>query len=561
MKIIALYTRKLHLAGSRLLVWVAFLVSPAAHATLTTIWVGAGSACDTSSLVLAITEASNAAGDKTRINLVNDQTYTGFSNLALDYVNVEIDGGYAHCHDATPDASTAIVGSGSNRVMSLFSGNESRQVTLRDLEIRGGDVNGNGGGLHIYGGIYAVFDDVYVHGNAATSGAGVGVYTNGVGQPTLVLTGGTLISTNVATDAGGGIDCDGASIVLGGASIDSNHAGDESTGDGGGISVSDCAVQSAGGLDADNVIFGNQAYAGGGIYASSGSTIDLGVMGGRARVNANTAVSAGGGIFLNGSGTEATLAATQMVANQASSGIGGAVFVENYARFTLDRGDRDEVCPVASPCSALVSNIADQGAAVYAANGAVVILRRLEIDSPVDASVGSVVAGNGGGIHTLIELYGVLMDRLRADAALQVADHAVVVAADLTLAGNHVSSDFALQGNSTSLNLQHSIVWDTGAVAVTGLGSVYSLDNNSYDTSTLPGMDFDPGFADPASDDFHLRADSLNVDAYTPMAYTDSVDLDGNPRPYDLAPDNGGIFDRGAYELGDEIFADGFDMN
>ncbi|MGA8278375.1 MAG: hypothetical protein WB784_09280 [Rhodanobacteraceae bacterium] len=548
-------------AVAGLLALAAFAAPRPAAATLTTIWVGAGAQCDTSSLVLAVTEASNASDDHTRIYLANDQSYTGFSDLALDYINVEIDGGYAHCLDATPTGITAIVGRSDGNVMSMFSGNESRQVTLRNLDIHGGDTSNIGGGLNISGGIYAVLDNAYVHDNHANSGAGVYLHGNGTVRPTLVLTGASLISANVAVHDGGGIECALADIVLGGVSIDYNFAGDDaSSGSGGGLYLDDCTVQSAGGANFDNAIFGNHAYGGGGIFASDGSTIDLGQSGGPTRIDDNSAVSAGGGLFLSDADTRASLAATKIEANASQitigTAIGGGVYVANSALFELDRGDRDEVCSGASPCAAMTSNIADLGSAVFASNGGRVRLSRCEIDSPGATSVASVLDGDGDG--SSITLNGVLMDRLLATVAVRVTSGGAVVAANLTLAGNDVSNDFQLLGADTALNIQNSIVWDPLAIAVEGSGGVFSLNNNSFDPATLPGMNFDPGFADPHHHDFHLRGDSLNVDAYTPMAYGSTIDIDGNPRPFDLGRDNGGIFDRGAYELGDEIFADGF---
>ncbi|MGA9420720.1 MAG: hypothetical protein WBW61_00015 [Rhodanobacteraceae bacterium] len=551
------YTRKLLAAG--LLALIACAVPPPAAATLTTIWVGAGAQCDTSSLVLAITEASTAGGDNTRINLANDQSYPGFSNLALVNINVEIDGGYAHCRDTAPNGITAIVGRSDGNVMSMSSANGSRQVTLRDLDIHGGDNAGAGGGLRISGGVNAVLDNVHIHDNDALAGGGIYIAANGDTRPSLLVTGNSFVSDNTSTYDGAGIDCTLSDIVLGGANVNTNRTGE--TGDGGGIYLAGCTMQSAGSTSRANIFSNNVARRGGAIYADTGSTVDLGQSGGLVRINANEATSAGGGLFLSGAATRITVAATRISENASDgtgSGIlaGGGVFVTNGALFELDRGDRDEVCSGPSPCAELVSNQASAGSEAYAFDGGRVRLNNCEIDnSGFDAE--SVLGGNGNG--SSITLNGVLMDRLVAMAAVRLESGAVAIGSNLTVAGNDVGSDFFLNGPNTSLNLQNSIVWDSPAIAVEGSGSVFSLNNNSFDPATLPGLDFDPGFADPDHHDFHPRVDSPDVDAYTPMAYVPSFDLDGNPRPFDLPVDHGGIFDRGAYELGDEIFADGFD--
>lgn len=70
--------------------------------------------------------------------------------------------------------------------------------------------------------------------------------------------------------------------------------------------------------------------------------------------------------------------------------------------------------------------------------------------------------------------------------------------------------------------------------------------------SSFCGMD--PHFVDAANGDFHIQADSPARDAgaASPPGGLGLFDLDGNPRTFGPAPDIG------AYEIGDEIFKDGF---
>jgi hypothetical protein len=86
---------------------------------------------------------------------------------------------------------------------------------------------------------------------------------------------------------------------------------------------------------------------------------------------------------------------------------------------------------------------------------------------------------------------------------------------------------------------------------------------NVHAGAGIDGVTTDPGFVDAAHGDFRLRTDSPNVDACTDTAAVSGtgethVDVAGHPRPQ--SPMGSPTpFDRGAHELADLIFADGFD--
>lgn len=65
----------------------------------------------------------------------------------------------------------------------------------------------------------------------------------------------------------------------------------------------------------------------------------------------------------------------------------------------------------------------------------------------------------------------------------------------------------------------------------------------------------DPGFVNPAGDNYRLRPDSPLLDAGEPNVDGSALDLDGRPRP------NGAGFDIGAYELPYLILKDGFEAS
>lgn len=531
---------------------------PVASATITTIWVGSGSQCDTSSLTSAISGASLDAGDTTYIYVADDQTYGG-QPLSLIDRNIVLTGGFAHCNDPSPVEHTQIVAPHGQRAMLISSNAGTRRVTLGNLILQGGVSSGNGGGASIAGQLDVTFSNVWVRDDSATLGGGIYISGSDSEPATLRLVDGTRIGYsadhyNTASE-GGGVYCANALVSVEGAMIVYNTA----SGNGGGLYLDNCGVYSGGTFSDANGISNNRATNnGGGIYAVDGSVIQFGLSGGHTDIALNSADGSGGGLDVYGAGTHATLVATRVISN--SAGLhGGGVFVGHAGQVDLDRGDFDLVCTV-SRCAALISNVAAQGMAVYAYSGAMVNLARSEIVGPLNVVSGAAVI-YASGTNTHIGLAGVLMDRLPGAAGLLLNDSAMADVSNLTVSGTSFDYDFQLASADTRLGIVDSIVWDAPAVAISGSGTVFSLDNDSHDPATLPGANVDPGFVDAANFDYHLRGDSANVDAYAVNPDTPDTDIDGNPRPYDLFADHGGPYDRGAYELGDAIFADGFEAN
>ena len=135
---------------------------------------------------------------------------------------------------------------------------------------------------------------------------------------------------------------------------------------------------------------------------------------------------------------------------------------------------------------------------------------------------------NAAGYGTPILLSNVLMRTLCAATGVLLNDPATATVATLTMTSNALDQHFMLASADTSLIIAHSIVWDAPAVEVAGDGSVTSIDNNSHDVSTLPGLKGDPGFIEASNYDYHLRLDSPDIDAYTPGLYSKLHDVDGD---------------------------------
>lgn len=110
---------------------LAALSRPAA-ATTTTIWVGADGNCGTASLTGAIASASTSADDYTLIRVAN--TGQDYSNLNLSIINrnINLNGGYAHCHDSDAPGRTVVAGAPGGGIAILGSDGFYPTVTLHE---------------------------------------------------------------------------------------------------------------------------------------------------------------------------------------------------------------------------------------------------------------------------------------------------------------------------------------------------------------------------------------------------------------------------------------------
>lgn len=127
-------------------------------------------------------------------------------------------------------------------------------LEIADLTVRGGSIQGNGGGIRNAGTLSLI--RVAVSGNTATGGDGGGIYSNGPGSSVSVAQ--SAITDNTASGQGGGIAA-GALIEVAASTISGNTAGTK----GGGIYSYDLAT----GEIASATITANQAGTeGGGIY-------------------------------------------------------------------------------------------------------------------------------------------------------------------------------------------------------------------------------------------------------------------------------------------------------
>ena len=129
----------------------------------------------------------------------------------------------------------------------------------------------------------------------------------------------------------------------------------------------------------------------------------------------------------------------------------------------------------------------------------------------------------------------------------------------LTQTGAGLTGGISVLGNTTYIS--NNIVYGSSdnTYDLDASGTPVLTDNDigfsfaSADASSSGNMSIVPRFV--GNGDYHLRANStlLGVGTLTPAGDLPTIDLDGHARMFDNA------VDLGAYEHGDEVFADGFD--
>lgn len=300
-----------------------------AHSTAFANFITVGSGlCDETNLDDALEK------DVDEIRLVNQN---GFAVNQTINKSVTIIGGFATCEDATNEVydmdhnnnvvkSKIIKGQNLN-VLNINGGEDEIEVFLRYIKFSGGNnfnLNEGPGGIDIKGEntVVRMFDNSVVN-NSGSQGGGIRIKDS-----SLFLTR-TIISSNTASQSGGGIYCSGSGALV---SISNSAISLNTSEYGGGLFISDgCAVtnyaskrynqfsekkgifnniasQQGGGVFIENIassfhnrnsypglsIYGNSAESGGGLAATDSSLIFFE----DTVVDGNTAQTNGGGLII-----------------------------------------------------------------------------------------------------------------------------------------------------------------------------------------------------------------------------------------------------------------------
>lgn len=279
--------------------------APAWSATLTV----CASGCDQATLAGAIAAAT--PGDTLALAA---ETFAGPVTIDRDLV-IEGQG----------DAQTIIDAQAGGTAVTVPSG---VTAALVDLQVTGGLVDGNGGGVSNAGNL--TLTRAWVTGNTASDGGG-GVFNSGT-----LLVGASMVTHNTGmTDGtgnigGGGIASLGgsANVTITNSAIVSNALDNPGTEDRGGGGIASKLGQLV--IRGSDVSDNSSGYAAGGIYAAgSGGSVSIGtttVTGNQTGTWPSRATGKGGGLFLDNS-VQATIT-TSTIANNTALASGGGIYAD-----------------------------------------------------------------------------------------------------------------------------------------------------------------------------------------------------------------------------------------
>lgn len=423
--------------------------------------IGTGIECEFETIQAALDAAAVAPGAQT-MRVTRSRAYSDQALVVNDTGSVTLEGGYATCFSAHDGQRTAIDGAAAPVVRITGPGN----LTLRDLDISGGNSPDGGGVAHGGTGTVTIERSV-LHGNRS-SGGGSAVGTSGTGALWILdseirenpgvhalyadSSGTTLIEDSSFLQNAGSVTIGrgtatllrvvlrntGTNLLLGGdsitqvseATIEDGSLGVSFTGSGS-LEISDSRI-------AGN---GNNCSGSGGVAVTAAST---GIVNLRdVEIVDNCASAAGGGLSHRGSGL-VSLERTRFSGNRAPVGGGIALIGTDASTPRLNGGqglvvedsgdgvqegggiyvEHAELDLTQAPGHAIRNNRAVVGGGVFLRNG----LARIGSGAPGGSIRDNVAANDGGGVY------------LAGDSTLQL--YTTVPAAPAGIAGNRAGGTY-----------------------------------------------------------------------------------------------------------------------
>lgn len=523
--------------------------------------VGAGGTCDFATIQAAI----NAADDDDIIAIARDQVYNN-QQLFVTNKSLEFRGGFDDCGDGSPGAlDTLVNGNGSASVFSITSNEvDPAEVSFANIAIWGGG-GSDGGGLHISGNVEVVVAAGSVSNNDV-SGSGGGIFLSGADASVVIGDNAIIGSTSAvlvnSAVSGGGIFCENGKVQFESVDLVGNTAQV-----GAGIYGESCTISNIapqGGGDRPVRIRDNEATGfGGGMYLVEDSLVGLGRFPNQLVEISNNSGSHGGGAFVSNSIVFA--AGVEVTGNHADQS-GGGFNLDSAAELRMDRVSDEDVCGQKLRCSLLTDNSAGiSGGALTVLSGSEAKVQQTFVENN-DAGNGPLAIVDGA--DSALYMSSVVVRYHDPDDAIyniEATNSAEVGIAYATFVDNGVRP-LRLMSNSTGHLFNSILIGNFGGDIFEGAGTtLLSGCNNTHQPTNFNSEVHPAGFEDAAEvtgAGLMLADDSQNLDrCANPNAgfFEIFFDIAGNDRIYDdpNVPNDPAAADRGAFERGDLIFADG----
>ncbi len=499
------------------------------------------------------------------------------------------------------DLDTTIQGSGANAPVVDISAPEAFSPVLDGFTIDNQAENTLTRGIYVDNLSAPTIKNCIIQGNVSTNNSGGGLYLQGASSTTATTLLNTTISGNTA-NYGGCLRCTNSKLVISGCTISSNTA----TQNGGGLYLDGASTTVTIG---NSTLTGSSGRSGGALYATgigaltiSGSTFD-----------ANTATTGtGGGLYVINMTDVTTLTNTMVINNASNSSAGGIYFsspgtsltitdstFENNTVTLYDGGgillSGDATTNVTLSGGSLSGNVARGGGGIYLVNGPSLVVTDVDIygnqsrSSGGGISVGagcsldisgSYLRGNqsgsgGGGISAggTVTLTNCIVSGNSADGQTYSDGGGITSSGILNAYNSSISGNYARRlggglrstGTSTVIN---SIIWGNTAGSsganISGTPTVtYSDVEGGYaGTGNIDGnprfVDFQQaGLGGPTSGGVFLLCNGVDDPAgctsasacidFSSATSAPGDDIKGDSRPYDVEGIGDGVDD---YDMG-----------
>lgn len=530
-------------------------LAPSAASALT-YWVktGGGPSCTHTTLQAAIDAMNGSTSANKTIYLVGSGPFTGpFSMVGGG--GITIVGGVASCGMTTSTQRSTLQAPSGQRPLTILMGEEGR-ITLRRLLIttNSGTLNSDGGGIWFAApSVFSTLrlEDTQVLNNGTLKDGG-GIF---VSKGKVILTGGSLVSSNTAVNGGGIAAINGAAVEVESSNVTTNTA----YFDGGGIYAPRASVRigSTSGLGLPASVANNLAGDdGGGLYIGANGDASLGAVA-LASINGNQA-RRGGGLFMDDAWVN--LYQAELKLNSASLA-GGAIYVAPSGALLTNNADW-----TADGFPRFSANRAGEGAAIYAEGDnetEIYLLTGTFSNHDTRATGAAMVTANGPLGYFFFR--GLTVYGNQGPELFAVEGGAPLELLHSVISGNTVNRLVRWDGTGPGVRVANSIISETEPV-FSGLPTPQVLPQLSCIVSpfpllgTPPGTDlsqvfaFDPRFVAPDRGDFHVWPTSPAIDLcpYAPGGTNAGYDRDRDPRGYDEpfhSNPTGHTYDAGADEV------------